>query len=108
MKPVKRAELIEALLRAFERSASSTAVPREAHVAVEVAPASEAQWLPRLRILLADDSAANRKGLHEARESKLIVRPRLVNLPAFNSPNGFGDPGFSRSTRVSLSFLLSC
>ncbi len=61
MKPVKRAELIEALLRAFDPSASGRPATSEAQNAVAVEPTPEAQWLPRLRILLVDDSAANRK-----------------------------------------------
>ena len=60
MKPVKRSELIDALLGALERSGAIASAPaRNAHV--EAGEPAVAAPLPKLRILLVEDSAANRK-----------------------------------------------
>jgi signal transduction histidine kinase/DNA-binding response OmpR family regulator len=62
MKPVKRSELIGALLRAFERSGALTSAPgAQTGADGEPGDAADASTLPKLRILLVEDSAANRK-----------------------------------------------
>jgi two-component system sensor histidine kinase/response regulator len=64
MKPVKRSELIDALLRAFERSgalASASGPQHRAGAGSGDAADSDLAPLPKLRILLVEDSPANRK-----------------------------------------------
>jgi len=63
MKPVKRSELIDALLRAFERSGALASAPgRQPHAGAAPGDGANAlATLPKLRILLVEDSPANRK-----------------------------------------------
>jgi len=62
MKPVMRSELNDALLRAFERSGALASAPEaQGETDGDTGDQADALRLPKLRILLVEDSAANRK-----------------------------------------------